>query len=143
MLGAMCVSLGDVLHLQCTLCDPPKPKFFVVAQVQPLRMFLINSNLTEFQKRSNDHLAVCPGLLADDHPQFLTHDSFLCCDHLSHEYNYEQVAQKLQKQPEVLIGHLHADAKAALCAALDNNRLLAGKHLRELRPLWQPFARVV
>lgn len=47
------VAVGDVFYLHCGLCNPPKPKFFVVAQVVPvLRMFLINSVLSAYDAQS-------------------------------------------------------------------------------------------
>jgi hypothetical protein len=131
-----CVSLGDVLRLMCTLCNPPKFKFYVVAQVQPLRMFMINSERTEFQQRSNEHVAATPVIRGDQHPSFLDYDSHIGCDHLSHEHSYEQVEAALAANPSLLVGHLHDDAKAVLANTLVSNPHIAGKYLRDLRALW-------
>lgn len=134
--SARTISVGDVYHLRCTLCNPPKPKFFVVAHVDPLRMFLINSNLSDFVRGSPEHVAAMALIRVQQHPEFLVHDSYIACDHLSHEYSSELLILKMGLSPEVRVGHLHPDAKAAVREALRGNALLAGKYLKQLRVTW-------
>lgn len=136
MTAGLCVSLGDVLYLRCTLCNEPAQKFFVVAQVQPLRMFLINSELTEFAKARPAHVAASPLIRYAEHSGFLKYDSFVGCDHLSHEYSYERVEALLSANPSIRVGQLHPNAKAAIGSALRGNFLLPRKYLKDLLPLW-------
>lgn len=135
------ISIGDVYFLKCNLCAPPKMKFFVVAQVQPLRMFIVSSDLTDFAKSSNAHRAAKAMILAQDHPAFLTHDSYIACDAVSHEYSYEQITEKLTGDKSFCRGNLHGDARAAVARALKGNHLLARKYLLALEPLWAAYDR--
>lgn len=139
MQEAKCVSLGDVLYLHCSLCNPPKMKLFVVAQVEPLWMFIISSHLTDFAMARKSHRDASPQILASENPNFLTHDSYVGCNHISFEYSYDKIEAKLLAHPEVLLGHLHENAKAAVAAAIRANRIVERKYLRQLLPLWSQF----
>lgn len=132
----MSVSLGDVLHLRCNLCNPPKNKFFVVVLVDPLKTFLINSRLTDFQIASPAHQAAMARIRATQH-DFLDYDSVIACDHLSHEYDHETVERLLLEEPRRFVGQLHADARVAIAEALHHNKLLAGKYLKRLKEVWR------
>lgn len=129
------VSVGDVFFLRCTHCNPPKMKFFVAAQVLPLRMLLINSEPNEFQRASPSHLAAMAKVSAASH-SFLTHDSVVACDHLSHEFSIDQLQGMLVNRPDILVGHLHADAIDAVRRALVGNEHIARKYLRDLYLAW-------
>jgi len=130
---------GDVFLLQCTLCNPPKPKYFVVAQADPLRLFLINSELTSFALGKPAIVAASPMIRAATNP-FLVYDSYVACDHLSHEYSLEALAMLLDREPVRRKGHLCPAAKAAVAAALRMNELIPRKYLKDLRPIWDPWA---
>lgn len=130
------IQVGDVFYLRCTLCNPPKPKFFVVAALDPLRMFLINSRLNEFQA-SVPEIAACMVLIrATEHVDFLTHDSYVGCNQLSHEYNFAKLSELLVNHPDTRVGALHPHAKEAVSRALAGNTQLSGKYLRHVRPHW-------
>lgn len=129
------IAPGDVFLLQCTLCDPPKPKFFVVAQASPLRMFLINSKLTSFAMGQPAIVAASPLIRAESNP-FLRYDSYVACNHLSHEYSSERLGALLAENPSIRKGHLCPLAKASVAGALRMNELIARKYLRDLRPIW-------
>lgn len=133
------VGLGDVLYLQCNLCDPPKPKFFVVAQADPLRLLLINSEINRFVWAKPRSRALHLLLRQADHSDFLVHDSYLACDHLSHEYSAERVAEILRDNPAAARGRLHDSVRPKLAVAFRDNHLIQGKYLRELRPLWEEW----
>lgn len=130
------IALGSVFYLRCTLCNPPKPKFFVVAQVDPLRMFLINSEMSGFAMSKAEHVAANARILVADHSSFLKHDSFVACDHLSHEYSREKLLQEVERNPSIAVGCLHTRAIEAVAEALRGNDLLPRKYLRDLLPLW-------
>jgi len=131
------IELGDVFFLNCTLCVPPKDKFFVVVQVQPLRMLLINSELNTFLLGKPKRLALHIPLMQIDHSAFLTHDSYLACDHLSHEYNYERLLRLSERNPSLRKGSIHADAKPKIAKAFAENHLIPRKYLHELVQLWE------
>lgn len=133
-------ALGDVFRLRCTLCRPPKTKFFVVAQVEPLWMFLINSELTEFATLRPKYSDACPPLLASEHPSFLTHDSVLgCADRPSFEYSRERLEVLLSADPTIKVGSLSLQACREVSARLKRNHVMPGKYLKVLVPLWQQF----
>jgi hypothetical protein len=129
------IHIGDVVLLRCTHCNPPKNKFFVVAHLEPLRMFLINSEITEFQRRSQEILATQVVIRAQEHA-FLEYDSVIGCDHLSHEYNLERLQEILIKEPQRILGALSRPARAAVKEALKGNELIPFKYLRGMRESW-------
>lgn len=135
MSAALCLELGDVLLLQCTHCNPPKPKFYVVVQVQPLWLFFINSELTDLQKRDPSRTACNPIIRGDEHT-FLKYDSYLGCDHISREHSYESAEKILNTEPDRKVGSISARCREALAQALIGNEHLAGKALKILRGLW-------
>jgi len=133
------IDLGDVFFLRCGLCNPPKSKFFVVVQVQPLRMLLINSDVTAFVQSRPRHLALHVPILQCDHPAFLTHDSFLACDHVSHEHSYEGLSALVARDPGIRKGRIHDSVRPAIATAFKGNHQVPGKYLRDLVPLWEPW----
>lgn len=132
------IDVGDVFFLRCNLCNPPKPKFFVVAQVSPLRMFLINSKLTEWAKQRPEHINASPVITQKQHA-FLQYDSYLCCTAVSHEYSFDILIQMLSEDGSIKRGSLHKDARRLVYQALHDNRLIERKYLRPIRELWQQY----
>lgn len=98
-------------------------------------MFLINSEITEFQKRNQEILAIQVRIRAQEHA-FLEHDSVIGCDHLSHEYNLERLQEIVAKEPQRILGTLSKPAKAAVREALRINELIPFKYLRGMRESW-------
>ncbi|MBO9766535.1 MULTISPECIES: hypothetical protein [Xanthomonas] len=129
------ISLGDVFFLRCTLCAPPKDKFFVVVQTSPLRMVLINSERTEFAQASTAHVKAQPQIFASEHI-FLTHDSFVACDQISHEYSIEKLQAQLLRYPSIRRGKLHENAMRVVGPALCDNHLLPQKYVKDLKGIW-------
>lgn len=132
------MSLGDVFYLSCTLCNPPKPKFFVVVQADPLRMVLINSDVNQFVRNKPRTLKLHLPLSHDCH-DFLDHDSYLACDHLSHEYSRERLLGLLDSDPSIRRGRIHESVRPRVAAAFANNHLLPQKYLRDIAPLWEAW----
>lgn len=129
------ITEGDVFYLRCTLCTPPKQKYFVVVQADPLRMFLVNSAINDYKAARPEHVAAMAPMRVADHP-WMDHDSYIACDHLSHEYSYDRVMALAAADPAIFCGHLHPNAKAVLTDALRGNELVPRKYLKEIRPLW-------
>lgn len=132
----MDIELGEVFYLTCSLCVPPKPKYFVVVQPDPLRMVLINSKINAFLLNKPRSMELQVRLLQESH-DFLDHDSYLACDHLSHEYSRERLSSLLQDDPSIRRGQLHDNVRAKVALALTKNHLIQGKYLREIAPLWR------
>lgn len=129
------VAIGDVLFLKCTLCDPIKDKYFVVMQLDPLRMFLVNSECSAYVDRNPNTKALMIPLLLSEHG-FFHHDSFLACNHLSHEYTLEKVQRAIELDSTVARGRVHPRVYPAILGALRKNHLVARKYLRDLVPIW-------
>jgi hypothetical protein len=111
-------------------------KRFVVAQIEPLRMFLINSERTDFAEAQPAYIAATPIIYLSDNPSVLTHNSHVGCDHLSHEYSYDQVDRKITNDPSILMGRLDQRSMVVIRDALAGNYLIPRKYLRELIPEW-------
>ncbi len=134
------VAIGDVFYLKCNLCNPPKPKYFVVANVQPLRMFIINTHRTDYAEVRPRMVDASPEIHVADNP-FLDHDSVVGCDcRPSHEYSYEALAQMVANDGSIYRGHLHVNSKLAIVTALANNHLMPQKYIKEMLPLWRESA---
>lgn len=131
------ITIGDVFFLRCKNCDPPKDKFFVIAQVDPLITFLINSNRTSFAETREPYRKATPVIYAAQHVEFLQHDSVVGCDQLWFEYSHEELLRRIRNEPGVRVGRLHVGAVRAVCHALEGNLLLKKKHLNQLVPSWR------
>jgi len=130
------VVVGDVFFLRCTLCNPPKNKFFVVALAAPLKFFLINSALTQYQQQRRDHVAAQARIFAAEH-EFLDHDSFVGCDWLSHEYDLDALISSVEASARYRkVGVLTDNARMSVAAALVGNVHISRKYLRPLIEQW-------
>lgn len=131
----MPIAIGDVFLLRCNTCREPKPKFFVVALLEPFRCFLINSAPTAFQaSRPEQMLALAP-ILANQHP-FLSYNSYVGCNELFAEYSQADIEAAEASDPSVRLGSLHPHARAAVAAALTGNRFLPKLYLAKLQNSW-------
>ncbi|WP_019304065.1 hypothetical protein [Xanthomonas oryzae] len=129
-------AVGEVYFLRCKLCNPPKDKFFVVAMLDPLKLFLINSEMTEFQQARPEFVVAQAPVLASQHG-FLTHDSYIGCDWLHHEYDGPELAKVVAQRGKYrLVGQLSAPARQAVANALVGNVHIKNKFLRVLQGLW-------
>lgn len=130
------VGVGDVFFLRCLLCNPPKDKFFVVALADPLKLFLISSEMTEFQRTRPEHVAALATIEVAEH-DFLEHDSLIGCDWLSHEYDSDALERALGKDERYrLVGHLSDAARQSVATALHGNVHISGKWLKLLKERW-------
>lgn len=129
-------AVGDVIFLRCKNCNPPKDKFFVVALVEPLKLFLINSEMTAFQKASPDHVIAQAHVSVAEH-DFLEYDSLIGCDWLSHEYSDADLERALTTNNRYkVIGALSPRARQAVAAALQGNVHIPGRWLKQLKECW-------
>lgn len=118
-------------------------KFFVVAQVDPLWMFLINSELTAFAMLRPKYADACPPLSAAEHPAFLIHDSIIgCTDRPSFEYSLDEIQKRLAADPAIKVGTLSSGARKEFAIRLARNHVMPGKYLKALVPVWNQFSSV-
>lgn len=135
-MAATLIANGDVFHLRCKLCNPPKNKFFVVALVDPLKLFLINSDATDFQKGVPAIMATQAQIFVSEHA-FLKYDSLISCDQVSHEYSRDQLQDLIMRDATIRLGHLSDRAKEAVGRALKGNEMLPRKYLNALALCWK------
>lgn len=70
---------GQVIYLNCTFTNPPKPKYVVLACIEPkLLCFLINKRIHPFIEKK-PHLKQSQILIPRDSHSFLDYDSFIDC----------------------------------------------------------------
>lgn len=131
----MPIAVGQVFRLTCNTCTPPKLKYFVIAMVEPLRCFLINSRPTQFQASTPERLGSLAPILRAQH-QFLGHDSYVACTDLFAEYTVEEIEAAVDADGSVFLGELSAEGRAAVARALSNNRMLPRRHLPALQAAW-------
>lgn len=77
---------ATVIRLPSSLTTTPKLKLFLIANIDPLLMFIINSDIFEYY-RSTTHRALpyqVPILQSDN--SFLSHDSYIDCWKFWEEY---------------------------------------------------------
>ena len=89
-----CIKSGAVVRLFCDFTTPPKFKYLMIATVEPLQVFIINSEITEFIKRNAALLADQVDIPHKDH-QFLTHDSVLNCIEAHRAFNISHLKNEL------------------------------------------------
>jgi len=88
---------GRFVKLWCPFTDPPKEKYLLVVAIEPfLIAFLVNSELTAFQKSRED--------LRADHISFsgafLHHPSQLDCSCAIHDFEIEDVCAQIEADPK-------------------------------------------
>lgn len=70
---------GQVIYLDCAFTNPPKPKYLVLACIEPkLLCFLINTEIHSYIKK-RPHLLQCQILMSQASHSFLDYDSFIDC----------------------------------------------------------------
>lgn len=88
------IKSGAVVKLFCDFTTPQKFKYFMIATVEPLQVFIINSEITEFIRRNAALLADQVDIPHKDHP-FLTHDSVLNCIEAHRGFNISDLKNEL------------------------------------------------
>lgn len=132
----MQLAVGDVFLLQCQTCQTPKRKYFVVANLDPLLCFLINSEPTAFQKSRPEIMQTLAPILMSEHASFLKYDSYIGCNELFGEYSAGDISNILQSNPSCYVGKLSGTARLAVAAALKGNKILPAKRLAEIAANW-------
>src|SRR5690349_9751057 len=104
------LAVGQVFWLRCQTCKTPKPKLHIIAMVDPMLCFLINSVRTEFQLAREPHIAATPPIFQADH-SFLDHDSYIGCNELFAEHTADSILSVMARNPRTYVGELHENAR--------------------------------
>ena len=133
------VLCGHVYHLLVGFTVPQKPKLLVPAFVTAdgrVRMFVINTSRTEFQKKESIAGHVLP-LARDLHRGFLTHDSWLAC----HEVIGGWTSAEIEAAPECYRGCLDVSVLATVRNVIGESRLFSVRDKDAFLSQWpQPSA---
>ena len=124
------VSIGDVLHLLCSHCEPQKPKFFVVVSVEPKPVLLIiNSERNNFVKNSKK-IKQCHISIKQETHKFLKYDSWVdCCEH--HEIDLEDIERDM-KYGGKLCGKLSNEAVKDISNGVKSSPVLERRKKRQI-----------
>lgn len=136
MVNGFDVRPGDVFHLWCTVCRPPKFKFYVVAYTEPrVRYMLINSAPAPFQREKDELMQHQLVIRVQDHP-FLQYDSYLDCSGIIGGPTLDELAVECQGNPRTRIGALALAPRAQLREIVVDSRVLTGRDKRLLLESW-------
>lgn len=105
---------GKILRLYCDFTNPPKNKFLVIVNVNPLVMtFIINSGINAFIRKNSVLNDLQIKITPDIYP-FLTHDSFIACNELNTRFTIEGIKTQLGKDLTLIKGDLTPETKSEI-----------------------------
>lgn len=130
------LQVGQVLHLWCAACRPPKFKFFIVALIVPrVRYFLINSNASPLQAITPELASGLVQLRQNEHA-FLHHDSLMDCTQLMGGPTASDLEDLYQKSPDILKGNIAIGARRAGRHVIQSSALLSQAEISALLSIW-------
>lgn len=127
---------GDVFHLWCAHCKPPKLKFYVVAAIEPqLRYFLINSQPAPFQLKKPILMGHQVAIREADHG-FLNHDSVIDCTEVYGGPSASDLEDIWTKDHRVHIGRIETSARRAVRHVVQHSVLLSPNEMAAILRIW-------
>lgn len=130
------LKVGQVFHLQCVACNPPKPKFHVLARIDPTpTFFLINSHPTPFQQ-ARPHLMSSMFQVTPSELTFLTHDSWLDCTILMGGHTAQALETHVLKNSRDYLGRLPVAQRRIVRAIVGASKLLPRGDITAMMALW-------
>ena len=135
----MGLRVGDILFLYVQSLRNPKPKYCVLASLEPRPLlFLINSELTNYKQAQPDLMAGQLEIDAQNH-SFLRYDSWLDCAE-SHFYDRERLGAEFEATPEILVGHLSDAMLARVVEVVRCSRVLPKRDITQILMALDPPA---
>lgn len=97
-----------ILRLLCKFPNLQRYKYLLLASVNKndVYFFIINSNLTDYIK-NNQYLYDCCVHLKSNINNFLTHDSFLNCNHI-YSFLKSFIIEQLKNDFSIILGAIHS-----------------------------------
>lgn len=130
------LAAGQVFHLWCRSCVPPKWKFYVLAHLNPRpRYFLINSNPAPFQQ-ANPQLMTHQIRLAQVQHPFLRRDSVLDCSQVVGGYTASELEDAYNADPGMLIGTVDVTPRTTARSIIANSEILTGREIADILAEW-------
>lgn len=120
------IKVGNVLHLHCEHCTPPKLKYFIVVTTDPAPILLfINSELNNYVS-NNVHLHPCHISIKEYEHVFLHHDSWVNCCEPCLAYSIDSIERDL-KYGGRYCGSLSTDGIASIIMGIKNSPVIKRK----------------
>lgn len=124
--------VGAVLYKHCDFTTPPKPKYMVVASMEPrLLVLLINSKVNQFY--FTNHLDQYHVLVPKEEHDFLRHDSFANCIQAHSAFDITDVRNEVVADyQQVFAGFLTEPCLENVYHAVKGNNILRSGHQKEI-----------
>jgi len=114
--------VGQILHLFWIVAN--KPKFFVIACIEPLLLFVINSGINQFKRTHPDHLACQVKINCSEHTCFNS-DSYIDCTQIITDFDIERIKTILSVNLSDIKSVLSNVTKQEIIKAISASRLLS------------------
>lgn len=124
--------VGSVIYKHCDFTTPPKPKYVVVASINPrLLILLINSEINQFYTLQGLDQFHVPVSVADH--GFLHHDSYANCVEAHTSFDYTDVRQEvIDDYNNIFKGWLTDPCLESVYHAVKNNNMIRRGHQKEI-----------
>lgn len=129
---AALIKPGSILLIYCHFCDPPKPKFFVVAAVNPFPVgFFINSEPTRWQQQTKHLMDAQVKIARADYAGFLKHDSWIDCTEAIDQYEMAELVAAVAADPaKKLLGHLTGGDVDRVCDVVKDSLSIEASNIK-------------
>ena len=118
---------GQVIYLNCTFTNPPKPKYVVLACIKPkLLCFLINSKIHPYIEK-NPHLKQSQILIPRDSHSFLDHDSYVDCKEVK-ELSLDDVKTQVLSDMSRIKEEISAEVKSTIIKTISASSTITPRH---------------
>ena len=130
------LKVGQVFHLHCVACRPPKPKFHVLARIEPVpTFFLINSHPTAYQL-ARPHLMSSILKVMPTELTFLSHESWLDCTMVMSGYTAQDLETHVLNGNREYLGRMPAAQRRIVRAIINASKLLPRADKAAMLALW-------
>jgi len=118
---------GNIFHLFCDFTKPPKNKYLLLICVDPEPLFfIINSEINEYV-RKNKHLLNCQVSLPQAEHDFLIRDSYIDCQGIIKNFNFEMVEKQIMQEMHKIKGSLSLGTKAQVIETVQFAKTLSAE----------------
>lgn len=118
---------GQVIYLNCTFTNPPKPKYLILACIEPkLLCFPINTEIHPYIKK-RPHLLQCQISISQNLHSFLDHDSFIDCKEVI-ELSLDDVKTQILADMGRIKGKISTEVKSAIIRTILSSSMITPRH---------------
>jgi hypothetical protein len=115
---------GNVIFLLCDFTTPVKSKYLLLVSINSgLLFFVINSEINDFKRSSDDLLESQVEIKKSDHP-FLDHDSWIDCHKVIRDFDAVEVIRQINLKIGRLSGALSNSIRKKVRTVVNDSRTL-------------------